>query len=48
MDQLYLVLATILFGEEEQVVQVVDVVGEEHSIVSESDAGDDPVPDGDS
>ena len=48
MDQLYLVLAAILFGKEEKVVKAVDVVGEEHSIVSESDTGDDPVPDGDS
>ena len=43
-----MVLATILFGEEEKMTEAVDVVGEEHTIVSESDAGDDPIQDGDS
>ena len=48
MDKLYLVLAAVLLCEEEKVMKVVDVVGEENSIISESDAGDDLTQDGNS
>ena len=39
-NQLNLVLIAVLYGNEEKIVEVSDVIGDEDGIVSESDTGD--------
>ena len=43
----HLVLSAVLLGEEEEMMEVVNVVGQESSIIGKRDAGDSLAPDSD-
>ena len=47
-DEFDLVLLTVLEGEEKEMSKAVDAIGEEDGIVSEGDAVNRDIPDGDS